>query len=220
MSVSYEKLKAKEDRTYACCEQDFLLRIHRSISWIGKAQGIEDDDDMQFICFWIAFNAAYGRQKDMDEQDGKELRKVAEFFDKISDLDTSHRLYHAVWDNFPDKVRNFISNKFVYQPFWMHHSGQMPREEMEERFAEANAGFFRAFTKREAGVVLSILFSRLYVLRNQLVHGSATYKSSKNRDQVSLGNALVKEFVPICVDVMLDHPAEKWGNPMYPVVEN
>ena len=34
---------------------------------------------------------------------------------------------------------------------------------------------------------LNILFDRLNVLRNQIVHGSATWKSGVNRDQVEDG---------------------------------
>ena len=51
---------------------------------------------------------------------------------------------------------------------------------------------------------------RLYVLRNQLIHGGATWNSGKNRDQVVEGNTFIK-------DLSLPHrdyaknPNENWG---------
>ena len=46
---------------------------------------------------------------------------------------------------------------------------------------------------RPAGTVLSIVLSRIYTLRNQLVHGGATWDSSVNREQ--LRDCVAKEPV-------------------------
>lgn len=48
-------------------------------------------------------------------------------------------------------------------------------------------GARRAYLASETGTVLMILFDRLYVLRNQIIHGGATWNSSVNRDQVRDG---------------------------------
>ena len=66
---------------------------------------------------------------------------------------------------------------------------------------------------------LSLVFDRLYVLRNQLVHGGATWNSRVNRDQVRDGAAILAVHMPVFVDVMMDSPGEDWGRPFYPVVE-
>ena len=66
--------------------------------------------------------------------------------------------------------------------------------------------------------VLSNVFDRLYVLRNQLVHGGSTWNSDINRDQVRDGAAILEFLVPVFVDVMMDNPQEDWGRPFYPVV--
>ena len=70
----------------------------------------------------------------------------------------------------------------------------------------------------ETSAVLKVLFSRLYVLRNQLLHDGATWNSSVNRDQVWDGARIMFFLVPIFVDVMLSNPDEDWGNPRFPVV--
>jgi hypothetical protein len=57
------------------------------------------------------------------------------------------------------------------------------------------------------------------VLRNQLVHGGATWNSSINRDQVRDGAAVIGWLLPIFIDIMMDNPQQEWGPVAYPVVE-
>lgn len=68
-------------------------------------------------------------------------------------------------------------------------------------------------------MVLSILFDRLYVLRNQIIHGGSTWDSAANRNQVRDGAALLSCLLPVFIDLMMDHPDTEWAMPMYPVVE-
>ena len=67
-------------------------------------------------------------------------------------------------------------------------------------------------------VVLGIVFDRLYVLRNQLVHGGANWNSRANRGQVKDGANIMSEVVPIVVELMLDHSELDFGDILYPVV--
>jgi hypothetical protein len=64
---------------------------------------------------------------------------------------------------------------------------------------------------------LRLVLSRLYVLRNQIVHGSATWKSSANRDQVQDAAQVMRTIVPLMIDIMMDDPDQEWGEPLYPV---
>jgi hypothetical protein len=67
--------------------------------------------------------------------------------------------------------------------------------------------------------MLSVIFDRLYVLRNQLIHGGATWNSSANRDQVRDGAAVLGWLLPIFIDIMMDNPKQQWGMPHYPVID-
>ena len=73
--------------------------------------------------------------------------------------------------------------------------------------------------KKDTKIVLSTLFDRLYVLRNQLVHGGATWNSKVNRAQVKDGAEILGALLPIFLDLMMDNPQIKWPAPNYPVVE-
>ena len=72
---------------------------------------------------------------------------------------------------------------------------------------------------RNTPVLLSMIFDRLYVLRNQLVHGGATWNGNVNREQVELGARLMTSLVPEFVNTMIRNPNADWGNPHYPVVK-
>lgn len=56
--------------------QPLALRLHRSLSWLARAEaGMADDDpDCAFILYWIAFNAAYaGILEDAEGQYEKQV---------------------------------------------------------------------------------------------------------------------------------------------------
>ena len=67
--------------------------------------------------------------------------------------------------------------------------------------------------------MLGILFQRLYVLRNQLIHGGATWNGKVNRPQVESGTAILGDIVPVVIHLMMNQPNQVWGDPIYPVVE-
>jgi hypothetical protein len=71
---------------------------------------------------------------------------------------------------------------------------------------------------KDTARVLAIVFDRLYVLRNQLVHGGATWNSGVNRQQVKDGAAILGTLLPLLLDLMITHPAQDHGEILYPVV--
>ena len=66
--------------------------------------------------------------------------------------------------------------------------------------------------------LFSIVLDRLYVLRNQVLQGGATYQSRVNREQVRDGVALLSSIMPIIISIMLDTGEEDWGDIAYPVL--
>ena len=66
---------------------------------------------------------------------------------------------------------------------------------------------------------LDLVMSRIYTLRNQLVHGGATWNSKVNRRQVHDATRFMGHFVPTIIEIMLDNADCLWGEPCYPVVK-
>ena len=67
--------------------------------------------------------------------------------------------------------------------------------------------------------LLGIMFDRLYTLRNQLLHGGATWNSNINRSQISQGAEIMEQMVPIVIHLMMSDSQQAWGEACYPVVD-
>ena len=66
--------------------------------------------------------------------------------------------------------------------------------------------------------LIELLLDRLYTLRNQIMHGGATYKSKVNRAQVRDAGNILKMLIPIIIDIIIENRNENWGEIYYPVV--
>lgn len=56
-----------------------------------------------------------------------------------------------------------------------------------------------------------MLSNRLYTLRNQLIHGGATWYGSVNRDQLCDCTNLLSKLVPLIIELMMDGANTLWG---------
>lgn len=215
-SFSFEALKAKQREIRDLFPEGVGLRVHRSLSWLGRSVDETGDADVRFILLWISFNAAYAA--DIADADVGERAAFVAFFDRVVRLDKGRRLYNAVWQRFSQEIRLLLSNQYVFGPFWHHVNGIDGFENWEERLTLSNRSIARHIARQDTARILSAVFDRLYVLRNQLIHGGATWESSLNRAQVRDGAAVLAWMVPIFIDLIMDNPDEDWGRPFYPVV--
>lgn len=216
-SLHHAALKDKQRRIREGFPTSLTLRVHRALSWYGRACDEGDDTDVRFLLLWIAFNAAYASEIDAELSGDRERFQL--FFRTLVELDTEDRIYGLVWSRFSNEIRLLLDNPYVFGPFWAHKNGIVGYSDWQARLQAAKQRVGRAIAKHDTPLILSILFDRLYVLRNQLVHGGATWCSRVNRDQVRDGGAVLVNLVPIFIDIMMDHPRHPWGMPFYPVVE-
>ena len=201
----------------------FTLRMHRALSWLQRAEAAGNDDDMAFICLWIAFNAAYAQDTGGTDSPS-ERQTFRDFVGQVCHLDANKALSALVWQVFPGPIRVLLGNQYVFQPFWdalnnPHSDGSIPQH-WREAFDDARQRVQRALAQQDTERVLYEVFVRLYTLRNQLMHGGATWNSSVNRAQVRDGRALLARVLPVMLEVMMDYPAQFEGRPFYPVVKD
>ena len=216
--LTFDVLKAKHRAIRDDFPPSLSLRVHRALSWLNRAEMAEDDYDGVFIFLWIAFNAAYADE--LGETTTESERSVFdEYFRKLTDFDHDNRIYNVLWLRFPQAIRLLLENKYVFQPFWKHHNRVPGYGDWEDRFERSKRNINTALQNKDARTILSTLFDRLYVLRNQLIHGGATWNSGMNRDQVRDGANILGLLVPLFIDVMMDNPEAEWGEPYYPVVD-
>lgn len=192
------------------------LRLHRAISWLDKADDSQDDLDIRYISLWIAFNAVYARE--LIGINTPDRTTFTEFLNNICRLDKQGAIYQLVWQKFQDSIRVMLDNPYVFVGFWDHHNGIISQNAWQEDFAKANKKAFTALAEQDTHAILTVIFDRLYTLRNQIVHGGATYQSSVNRHQVKDGCDILASLIPTIIEIMLANPQQDWGKPYYPVV--
>ncbi len=132
------------------------------------------------------------------------------YLEKIIDCDYQ-AIKEAIFPELAEQIRTFVNNKYVYQPFWTHHNKEQGRRQDWERDYNSDIEAAQRAISRGHPKVLCELFDRLYTLRNQLLHGGATWKSSVNRNQVGEpGARIMSSLVPHFIEVMIEHPND-WG---------
>jgi hypothetical protein len=214
--MTFDELKAKHRALRSGFPQSVDLRVHRALSWLKRAEQETDDHDSAFVFYWIGFNAAYAA--DVRELEGERLR-IDEFFRKLTSLDDAQRIYDAIWETFSQAIRSLLDNRFVFDAFWKHQNRVPGHADWHKRFKDSKERTSRALATRDTHAILATLFDRLYVLRNQLVHGGATWSGARNRNQVRDGARIMAVLVPVFIDIIMDNPEVDWGEPHYPVVE-
>lgn len=195
--------------------ESLRVRIHRAISWLSRAEQEVHDPDARYIFLWIAFNAAYASEFGFERT---ERHHVKQFIDKLLELDAENKLHHALFSQFSGPIRTLVENKHVFEPFWRalrEHDGSGA---WEASFISSKKVAMKALLGNETGTLLSIVLDRLYVLRNQLVHGGATWGGKTNRAQVTDGASILGTLVPIMLDVMMQAEGEAFEAIAYPVV--
>ena len=212
--LTHSRLKERHRQERGDYPEDVSVRLHRALSWLQRAESCLEDDDARFIFLWIAFNAAYARE--CGDYDFTEQEVFRHFIDRLVALDREQLLFDTVWSEFSGPVRVLLDNPFVFKPFWDFHAGR--GTEWEKRFAQEKTKARKALADKDTKGLLGLIFSRLYVLRNQIVHGGATWNSTVNRDQVRDCAAILGKIVPLVIQILMDHPDKKWGELSYPVV--
>ena len=217
-----DALKEKQRRLRDGFSTPLTLRVHRSLSWLRRAHTESSDLDVRFILLWIGYNAAYAGDIEASAASPApegERGLFQAFFSTLVRFDSRHRVYDMVWERFSQEIRLLLGNRYVYHPFWQHQNGVPGYGDWAEKLERSRTAINHALREHDTVRILSILFDRLYVLRNQLVHGGATWNSEVNRDQVRDGASLLGCLLPIFIDLMMDNPDHEWPMPNYPVVE-
>lgn len=194
--------------------EQWRVRIHRAISWLARSEQEHEDTDARFIFQWIALNAVYAQAF----TDTTERERARRFIDTLVALDVQGRLHDVLFSQFSGPIRTLLDNHFVFEPFWIALRDHDSSDGWERSFRASRKVALTAVMNGDTATVLSVVFDRLYVLRNQLVHGGATWNSRVNRNQLKDAVAILGALVPVVIAVMLEHPDADFGEVLYPVV--
>ena len=208
-----------------------MVRLQRALSWLLRADELEHrDPDVVFIMHWIAFESLYGSDEEIYPQAKSETSSLQRIMDFIHSLDIVEELrmrmvdaVSKVWPN----VTSLFQNQFVNPECWhSYYKGSTRAGRKHDPFS-IEAPLLRQSVLQDHNQfdkLLKEMFSRLYLLRNQLFHGNASYKGnveSSRSAQINHGSAVMYELIPVLIWIMLDmleHNPDKesWGKVPYP----
>jgi len=213
---NYQELKAYQRKHRDTWNQGLSLRVHRALSWLNRAEQERerDDTDAEFVFLWIAFNAAYANEYS-NAQQGTERDTYREFFARLVDCDKENQLYRIIWDLYPSAIRTLMDNKYVFQPYWDSVNGRIESGAWKDTFEKARRRAHQALAEQDVATSLSIIMDRLYTLRNQLIHGGATWAGNLNREQLKDATAILRTLVPIMIKLMMENGKMIWGDAAY-----
>lgn len=175
--------------------QSLSDRVRRSLSWLMRAAQTEKATPVKFVELWIALNALYGqRHYENRPADRSEQDDFADFVRTLSSIDARAEVTDTVRRLRP-AFRSLIANPFLWNEYWRAERGyQRLSRDALERLSSASI---------DAADVLIMVFARLLVLRNQIVHGSAAADTVGNRGSVVPGVRVLAVLVPLFVRVMI-----------------
>lgn len=209
------ELKARHRAVRDAQPEPLRVRIHRAISWLDRAEREADDDDARFLFLWIAFNAAYASETGFEHSQRDQANA---FLARLLAVDHAHRLHDLLYRQFTGPIRTLVDNRFVFEPFWKAQRGHDAGNRWAEQFAASQRIALKALMEQQTSLLLSIVLDRLHVLRNQLVHGGATWNGSANRHQVRDGARIMGVLVPAVILLMMENGVVDFGEIAYPQV--
>ena len=205
----FKDLKQKHRALRDGYEDSFSIRIHRSLSWLNRSEKEIKDLDAKFIFLWISLNSAYSIHMDgLKNQGDEELR--SDFFQTLW-KNGQNEIHDIIYERFSHEVRSILSNEFILTSFWEGKDDWETKLKNEKREVQDALR-----DRNETIYILTILFKRLYVLRNQIFHGGSTWQGKLNRQQVKDGANLLSYFLPAILSIMMENSNDNWGVLAYP----
>lgn len=203
-------------------------RMRRAWSWLHLSEKSRSHDE-KFIFLWIAFNAAYGTElpgEGVDKSESsnqkssrrcsEEIKRFTDFVNKIVERDHERAIETILWKKFPGPdllehkkkssgpVEGLLKNKYIFSLFWKWVKGKPEGKNWRSKFEESNQWVFEARKKDNVRVVLEEVLKRLYVLRNQIIHGGTTFAEGWGRDQIRDGSRTMEALMPEILKIMQD----------------
>lgn len=213
-SLSYADLNHQYQNIKPQLSNDNKVRLHRALSWLKRAEQ-EEMLDSQFIFLWISFNAAYAQDGMFDKTERDHFHQ---FFDRIVSCDSDKTLFNVLTHIYSGPIRLLLDNKFAFQPFWNALREHDSSDNWKTLHEILNKQALRLHFSQELNKAIEIIFERLYTLRNQLIHGGATYGSHLNREQLQNATQILADILPIMIEIMIHNPQVDFGEIAYPVV--
>ena len=171
-----------------------------------------EEKQPSFRNFFNTFRKKF-KIKNISDVEKKKLKdfftdsKLRELFFALCIKHSKREINEIIQEKYKSEIYNIINNKWVMTSFWEGKSWDFEMDKIKNK-DDIN----EALNKGDPSIVLKILFENLYVIRNQIFHGNATYNGSNNRDTVKNGTKILQDLIPLFIEIMMKNPDEDWGS--------
>lgn len=174
-------------------------RLRRANSWYQQGIKEEISDEESFLFLWIAFEAAYNSLGNKDEN---EKDRVHKFINEVIRLDKSNQMEVLLRSTGP-LLRKLLENEYIYRFFW-YAKRKNRNNNWKKDFDRENEAILKHWLK-DIPTLLCTILERLYILRNQMLHGGMTFGGdSFGKRQIRDSRPVMGKLVKFVIDIMED----------------
>lgn len=157
------------------------IRFHRACSWIRRAEQVTEntDLDLALLSQWTAFNSLYGQWDENSREPVRDTASLRTFVDRMLALDESSLIVDVLVENKP-LVISIYDDEYLSRYSWEEPTTKRANKSKKAKYDARNWYLEGNWT-----LVLDRVIERIYLLRCQLVHGAATFKSALNRTAIA-----------------------------------
>lgn len=216
--LTHADLVGMSDRiahTLSSEEQD---RLRRALSWLQRAELADPHEvDEKFLFLWIAFAAAYSPNAAQRDPNTAEFMISDKFFRQMVLHDRERLLRTIMSEQLNTSIELLVGNEFLYEPFWND------AKNWQVGLREEVAKMRKSLHQQYVAPTFKIVLRRLHVLRNQVIHGGATWRSKVNRAQMQAGVDIMSQVTPAILRIMLGQKERnrrwRWPSVSWPRLE-
>ena len=201
---------------------DDKTRQRRMGVWIKHAEDLpENEFHLRFICYWIAFDAAFAQFTKGNNGDG--IVKMRKFLLDVANADEDGNIRKILEDH-RSNIEHIFKLRQTCPAFWNKnkrkalHSSTWESEFIEIKRQEKSHLKSAILDRRQVFPALEDLFRRLYVVRNQIFHGGSSGAGSHGKTQVKEGALLLSQLIPCFREIM--RKSADWGPVPFPRMGN
>ncbi len=181
-----------------------------------------EDRPPRYVDLWIALNALYGRRYYGNEATTNDYRDFREFVSTVADIKEGACEIDK-WiakRHVQGRIRDLVKNQYLYLEFWEGKPAAL-----SEAIQHEVDSIDSCLRNQNSPKALETLFRRLIALRNQIIHGSASADTRRNKDALVPAVLILEEMLPLFVQVLIEHgrgrlwpelPYPGYGTPLCP----
>lgn len=194
----------------------FNLRMQRSLSWLKKAVLMDEDKDLQFLSFWIAFNAIHAEDVESKSQQKLHIRQFLEMLDQQDD---AQKIAQIIWEKLSVPIQTLLDNPYSFQDYWDYRNQVISQNTWKANFDNEKKFIQHVIEAKDLSEILAAILHRMYTVKQQILQGGYSYNSGVNRQLIHQCCEIWGVLIPTILELLIKN-AKQWHflKPHYPLI--